>query len=331
MISASQLLEMTPLLFHWLKGPRDQKAAQIVPPRDSQAGSIVFVSQQQDWASVCQTPPSILVLDEKTRVDTAQVPDSVCILQSTRFREALAFVLDLLNPQKQLFSPGIHPTAVIHPTARVGQNCRIGPHVVIEPRARIGDHCILHPNVVVGWDCEVGSHCEIFANTTIGSDGFGYAPDAKGLLVKVPQIGRVVIEDHCDIGANCAIDRATMGETRIRRGAKLDNLCHIGHNCDIGENSALAAGFMTAGSSKIGKNFMCGGDVVVSDHIEITDNVIVGGRSAVINDVKEPGRYTGYPLQPWREGLRTLSSLPSVPELRKQVQQIIEKISNEDP
>jgi UDP-3-O-[3-hydroxymyristoyl] glucosamine N-acyltransferase len=193
---------------------------------------------------------------------------------------------------------------------------------VIEKEALIGARSILHSLIHIGADCEIGEDCEIHPHTTIGADGFGFVPDAQNLNHKVPQLGKVILEDRVEIGASCTIDRATLGETLIGAGCKFDNLIHIAHNCVIGKNALLAGGFAVAGSTHIGDNFKAGGAASVADHVHICDNVTIGGYSGVTKDITEPGAYTGYPLQPWREGLRTLASLPNVPEMRRELAEL---------
>jgi len=139
---------------------------------------------------------------------------------------------------------------------------------------------------------------------------------------KIPQLGIVVLEDFVEFGANCAVDRATLGETRIGEGTKFDNLCHVAHNCQIGRHSVYAAGFFVAGSSTIGDHFMVGGTTAVGDHLQISDNVTLGGRSVVTSDIPKAGAYAGYPLEPFAEARRTLVNLTYVTKMRKQLLQI---------
>jgi UDP-3-O-[3-hydroxymyristoyl] glucosamine N-acyltransferase len=232
-----------------------------------------------------------------------------------------------------------HPTALVHPDANVaddvtlgpycvigagaciGPGCLIGSHVVIENNAKIGAGTILHAHVFVGANCEVGERCEIHPHTTIGSDGFGYARDA-GQHQKIPHLGVVKIGDRVEIGGNCAIDRATLTATYIRSGAKLDNICHIAHNCDLGENGLYTAGFMTAGSATIGRDFMTGGNSVIGPHLTVTDGVALAARSTVHNHVTKPGQYGGYPLQPLRESLKTLVSMGQLNDMRKELNEL---------
>jgi UDP-3-O-[3-hydroxymyristoyl] glucosamine N-acyltransferase len=234
-----------------------------------------------------------------------------------------------------------HPTAVVHPTATlghdvhlgpycvigadasIGDGCCIGSHVVVENGARIGAGTMLHPHVFVGAGCEIGRDCELHPHTSIGSDGFGYAVGADRRPRKIPHLGNVSIGDEVEIGSNCAIDRAKLTSTFIRSGTKLDNVCHVAHNCDLGEDGLYTAGFMMAGSTTNGRRFMTGGNTVVSAHLTLADDVVLAGRSTVTSDVPAPGHYGGYPLQPLKDALRTLAALPQLSELRRNVNRLL--------
>jgi UDP-3-O-[3-hydroxymyristoyl] glucosamine N-acyltransferase len=199
----------------------------------------------------------------------------------------------------------------------------IGAHAVVENRARIGARTVIHPQVFVGSDCEIGADCEIHPHSTIGGDGFGYSVSADGRPIKISHLGNVKIGDHVEIGSNCAIDRATLTSTHIRSGTKLDNICHIAHNCDLGENGFYTAGFMTGGSTKIGRQFTTGGGTVVTAHVTLADNVVLAGRSTVTNDIPEAGRYGGYPLQPLKLAMKTVASIGQLNELRRNLNRVM--------
>jgi UDP-3-O-[3-hydroxymyristoyl] glucosamine N-acyltransferase len=187
-------------------------------------------------------------------------------------------------------------------------------------------------HVFVGSACEIGSDCEIHPHSSIGSDGFGYAIDARGRPRKICQLGNVVIGDDVEIGSNCAIDRATLTSTRIRSGAKLDNICHIAHNCDLGEDGLYTAGFMMAGSTTIGRRFMTGGNSVVSAHLNIADDVSLQGRSNVTKSISRSGAYGGYPLQPLQDALRTTVNLGHLSKLRRDLKRVMNhlKLSSDE-
>ncbi|HMX81609.1 MAG TPA: UDP-3-O-(3-hydroxymyristoyl)glucosamine N-acyltransferase, partial [Ferruginibacter sp.] len=193
----------------------------------------------------------------------------------------------------------------------------------------VGDHTILHPGVRVYHDCVIGKHVTIHAGTVIGSDGFGFAPQADGSLKKVPQIGNVIIEDHVEIGANATIDRATIGSTLIKSGAKLDNLLQIAHNVEVGNNSVIAAQTGISGSTKVGKNVMIGGQVGIVGHLKIADGAKINAQSGVSKSIKTPNTaVTGSPAFEYTAALRSQVASRNLPELEKRVAEL-EKLLKE--
>ena len=219
------------------------------------------------------------------------------------------------------------PYCVIGARASIGAGTLIGAHAVIENDASVGARGIIHPQVFIGAGCRVGDDCEIHPHTTVGGDGFGYAPGPDGRARKIPHLGNVVIGERVEIGSNCAIDRATLTSTHIRAGTKLDNICHIAHNCDLGEDGFYTAGFMMGGSTRIGRKFVTGGNSVVTAHVTVADNVSLSGRSSVTQDVTEPGAYGGYPLQPLADALRTAASLAKLNEIRKNLAKVMRHLN----
>ncbi|RYG93694.1 MAG: UDP-3-O-(3-hydroxymyristoyl)glucosamine N-acyltransferase, partial [Alphaproteobacteria bacterium] len=272
---------------------------------------------------------------------------NACIFTTSHLQLAIATVGSLFDRKLERFAQDehIHPRSCVHPTAvlgkgvivgpgavigaqaRVGDHSMIGTNAVIETHARIGDNTIIHPLVFIGAHCEVGSHCELQPHATIGADGFGFVLLKDSHPVKIPQLGRVVLEDHVEIGANTTVDRGAMTETRIGAGTKLDNLCHIAHNCQIGTNNIAAAGFMVAGSSNTGKNLIAGGSAMIADHVTIGDNVMLAGRAGVTKDITEAGQYGGYPLQGLKDSLKTLSSTTQLTTMRRQLSRIIKHLN----
>ncbi len=209
----------------------------------------------------------------------------------------------------------------------VGDNTRIAPGCVIGQLARIGKDCLLHANVSIGHQCVIGHRVILHAGVVIGSDGFGFAPKPDGTYEKIPQLGIVVVEDDVEIGANCTIDRATLGETVLKRGTKLDNLIQIGHNVVVGENTVMAAQVGISGSTKIGKNVMIGGQVGTAGHIEIADRSIILGQSGVSKSLKEPGKsYFGTPAKDQRKAQRMEIALRNLPELMETVKELQKKV-----
>ena len=340
MLTARAILGQYPNAFTHLAGDLELSATHCRSADEAQKGSLVFVSQLGQLAAVLACQPAIVVVDAAL---AAAVPTSLdfpcCFLQAGQVRAAMGLLLQHFDGKSERFSQwgDQHPTAVVHSTAVIGQRVLLGPYCVIGARAVLGDDCrvgahtviendvvvgpgsTLHPQVFIGARCELGARCEVHPHTTVGSDGFAYSREANGKPVKIAQVGIVRIGDDVEIGGNCSIDRATLTATVIRSGSKLDNLCHIAHNCDLGENGFYTAGFMMAGSTRIGKNFVTGGNSVVAGHLTIADNVELAGRSTVTNDVKESGQYGGYPLQPLRDALKTIVSLGKLNEMRKKL------------
>lgn len=205
---------------------------------------------------------------------------------------------------------------------KLGRNCKIYPHVFIGNHVTIGDNCIIHPGVKIYHECRIGNHVIIHAGTVIGSDGFGFAPQADGSFKKVPQIGNVVIQDHVEIGANATIDRATMGSTLIRSGAKLDNLIQIAHNVEVGHSTVIAAQAGVSGSTKIGNGVMIGGQAGIVGHIQLGDGAKVNAQSGVSKSI-EPGKaVTGSPAYDYTAALRSQAAARKLPELEKRVKEL---------
>jgi len=327
----------------FLHGDLDSLASNCRIPDEADGRSLVFATSAADLAAPMPREVAILVVHRAiAHLATSGAGAARCCFSVRAIPMAMATLLRYFDRKAERFTGWgpRHPSALVHATAVIGRDVVLGPycvvgagasigdgvligaHAVIECGARVGAGSILHPHVFLGAACEVGERCEIHPHTTIGSDGFGYAKDATGRPQKIPHLGRVVIGDEVEIGGNCSIDRATLTATYIRSGAKLDNICHIAHNCDLGENGFYTAGFMMAGSTTIGRNFQTGGNSVVSAHLTLADDVILAGRSTVTNDVTEPGLYGGYPLQPLREALKTLVSLGQLNAMRKVLQRL---------
>ncbi len=194
--------------------------------------------------------------------------------------------------------------------AVIGDNCTVLAHVYIGANSEIGDNTILYPNVTVYRDCKIGNDCMVHANTVIGSDGFGFATNEKGEHKKIYQNGNVVLEDDVEIGSNTSIDRAVFGSTRIKKGVRIDNLVQIGHNCEIGEYSVLVSQVGLAGSTKLGRNIVMGGQSAAAGHLEIAPFSKFAARSGITSSIKEPGRtYAGFPLMDHRLWLKLQAKL----------------------
>lgn len=213
--------------------------------------------------------------------------------------------------------------AYIGENARIGNQVKIFPGVFIGNNVIIGDGTILHPGVKIYHECTVGHQVTIHAGTVIGSDGFGFAPQADGSFKKVPQIGNVVIEDRVEIGANSTIDRATIGSTIIKAGAKLDNLLQVAHNVEVGHNTVIAAQAGISGSTKIGNNVMIGGQAGIVGHITIADGSKINAQSGVSKSIKQPNTaVTGSPAYDYTSALRSQALSRNLPELEKRLKEL---------
>ncbi|MGZ8525342.1 MAG: UDP-3-O-(3-hydroxymyristoyl)glucosamine N-acyltransferase [Chitinophagaceae bacterium] len=212
--------------------------------------------------------------------------------------------------------------AYLGENVKIGDNTKIYPNAYVGDNVSIGDNSIIYPGVKIYHDCIIGNHVTIHGGTVIGSDGFGFAPLADGSFAKVPQIGNVIIEDHVEIGANAAIDRATMGSTLIKSGAKLDNLIQVAHNVEIGNSSVIAAQAGISGSTKIGNGVMIGGQAGIVGHIQVGDGAKVNAQSGVSKSL-EPGKaVTGSPAYDYTAALRSQAVNRRLPELEKRIKEL---------
>ncbi len=303
---------------------------------EARSGEITFIAHPKYLPKLETTQASAIIVSKE--VPRGPKP-LLCVANPY-----LAFVKVLHLFFQKVYQPrGIDPRAWISPTANLGKDLTIYPFVYIGERCQIKDRVILYPGVYVGEDSLIEEdsilypNVSIYPNTVIGkrvilhsgvvvgSDGFGYVKEGKR-NIKIPQVGRVVIEDDVEIGSNTTIDRATLGATLIRRGVKIDNLVQVAHNVVIGEDSIIVAQVGISGSTKIGSNVTLAGQVGVVDHVEIGDNVIVGAQSGVAYDLAPNQAYTGSPPLPHREFLRAISVFPKLPEMRKTLLEIEKRL-----
>lgn len=212
---------------------------------------------------------------------------------------------------------------VISENASIGDGVQLYPQVYIGDNVKIGEGSVLHPGVKVYEGCEIGSHCVIHAGAIIGGDGFGFAPNQDNNYEKVPQVGKVIIEDHVEIGANTTVDRATMGATVLRKGVKLDNLVMIAHNVEVGENTVIAAQSGISGSTKVGENCMFGGQVGLIGHINIASGVKIAAQSGITKDIKHEGIVVqGSPAFEFGPYQRSYLLFRNLPKLREQINEL---------
>jgi UDP-3-O-[3-hydroxymyristoyl] glucosamine N-acyltransferase len=283
----------------------------IAPLDRAAASEISFLANGKLRALAAQSQAAALILAPQDEPDVAATYAGARIVTPNPyayFARTAQFFVSLSAPPP---APGIHPAATVHQSAQVDPSARIGAHVTVEEGAIVKAGAVIDPGCYIGAGAVVGEGTHFFANVTfharcligargivhsgavIGGDGFGFAVDA-GAYIKIPQVGRVVLGDDVDIGANTTVDRGALDDTVIEDGVKLDNLIQIGHNCHIGAHTAMAGCVGVAGSARIGKHCTFGGAAMINGHIEIADNVHITAATMVPNSITEPGRYTGY-------------------------------------
>lgn len=317
---------------------------QILPPANATESSLVFAQSVELFDLALKNGAQNFIITEKILSDVSKkIKPNHGLWTTQNISEAMSHIFKIFN-LKTSINQGVHPSAyvaktatlgknvTVEPFAVIGENCQIGDntiigsHSVIENEARIGANTFLSSHVFVGFNCEVGNNCIVGPQTVFGSDGFGFFTDKTGTHHKISQIGRVVIEDNCEFGSYCVVDRAALTDTRIKKGSKFDNIIHIAHNCEIGENALITAGFIVAGSTKIGKNLMTAGGVHVNGHVQISDNVILTARTAVTSTIDQPGLYGGFPATDHKSNLKIMSTLGKLPEMRKQILKILKHL-----
>jgi UDP-3-O-[3-hydroxymyristoyl] glucosamine N-acyltransferase len=317
-----------------IEGNPDIKVNTIAKIEEGHEGALSFLSNPK-YEQYIYTTASSIVLVNRNFVPSGNI--SATLIKVDNAYEAFASLLRLVD-QARPRKKGVHPTAVIESTAKIGSDVYIGPYAYIGENCVIGDGCSIYPHVYIGdntrldinctlnpgvkiyHDCVIGKGCIIHAGSVIGSDGFGFAPQSENEYMKIPQLGNVVLEDFVEIGANVTIDRATMGSTYIRKGVKLDNLIQIGHNVEIGENTVMAAQTGIAGSTKVGKNCMFGGQVGIAGHVRIANGSRIGAQAGIPGDIKEENTaILGTPAFEIKQFLRSHIIFKKLPELKTKV------------
>jgi len=302
-------------------------------PRD-----IVFVAGSRYFAGLNTTRAGAVMLAEH---DASRFSGNVLVCKNPRL--GFTLIARLLNPVESPPS-GVHPEATISADARLHPSAAIGARVVIESgaevgagtvieagcvigrNAKIGENCRLAPNVAILRNCIIGNRCEIQAGAVIGSDGFGFARDGDS-WIKTPQLGTVIVGDDVEVGANTTIDRGALGDTIIHRGVKLDNLIHVAHNVEIGDDTAIAACVGIAGSTRIGKRCTIAGQAGIVGHIEIADDVHITGATVVSHTIRKPGIYSsGSPIEPYQSWLRNAVRMRQLDEMARRIKKLEEKL-----
>ena len=293
-----------------IEGNADVKISKLSKIEQGEPGSISFLANPLYTNYIYTTTASLVIINKDFELTA---PVTATLIRVDNAGNAFAKLLEMYN-QIKLNKTGISSHAFVAPSAKLGTNVYAGEFAVISDNVVIGNNVKIYPQVFVGEnvvigdnttlfagvkiysDCVIGKDCILHSGTVIGSDGFRFAPENAEGSRKIPQIGNVIIEDDVEIGANCAIDRATLGSTILRKGVKFDNLIHIAHNVEVGENSYFAACTVIAGSTKIGKNCMFSGQVGIVGHLNIADNTIVTAQSGISKSINQKGQvYMGSP------------------------------------
>jgi len=300
-------------------------------------GEIAYVEDKKFFQAANQSKASCVIAPEKADIISS------CRIEVKNPKLAFALVAEMLHPPKRR-EPEIHSSSVIAASARMGENVFVGAFVCIgessivgsgtqiRAGAKIGDNvtvgkdCVIHPNVFLEDNVTIGDRVILHAGVVIGADGFGYVRGDVGYH-KFPQIGTVVIEDDVELGANTTVDRAALGRTRIGRGTKLDNMVHVGHNCDIGERVVIAAQTGISGSVTIEDDCVIGGQVGFGDHIRVQSGAIIGSKAGVLpGKIVRPGVWWGIPIQPLSDFKRLNAHIARVPQMREELKHLEERV-----
>jgi UDP-3-O-[3-hydroxymyristoyl] glucosamine N-acyltransferase len=320
-------------------GNQEAKIARIANLDDASSGEVAYVDNEKFFGAAKETKATCLLVP----LNTGESFSADAIIEVKHPKLAFSLIGARLHPP--IMRPSsIHPTAVVATTASVALDVYIGPHasigeyaevgvnsrieasVVIGANVTIGANCVIHPNAVLYDGVSIGNNVILHAGVCLGADGFGYVRDAMGYH-KFPQIGTVVIEDDVEIGAHTCIDRAALGRTRIGRGTKLDNMVHVGHNCDIGERVVIAAQTGISGSVIIEDDAVIGGQVGFGDHTRVMKGAIIGSKAGILpGKIVRPGVWWGIPVQPLADYKRMNAHLGRLPQMREEIKALKKRI-----
>lgn len=300
-------------------------------------GDIAYVEDEKFFAAASASKASCVIVPEGADVK------ALCRIEVKKPKLAFALIAEVLHPPKKR-EPEIHRTAVIAANAKIGNDVFIDAFVCVGEESivgngtqiragakigdnvRVGDDCVIHPNVFLEDGVTIGDRVILHAGVVIGADGFGYVRDEQSHH-KFPQIGTVVIEDDVELGANTCVDRAALGRTRIGRGTKIDNLVHVGHNCDIGEHVVIAAQTGISGSVTIEADCIIGGQVGFGDHIRVLSGAVIGSKAGVLpGKIVRPGVWWGIPIQPLDDYKRLNAHLGRLPHMRDELKKLRQQV-----
>jgi len=320
-----------------LDGPSELVCSGVSSISEAKDGDVTFMINTKYAASWKESKASIGIVPCDVAVPSHD-PNTRALLRVENAELAIAYVLSLFMPEVDLPELGIHPSAVVSPSATIGEDVRIGPFVCIDDDAVVGDRTSIYPNVRIGkgcnigsdtvlhtgvaieYSCCVGSHCILHCNVSIGSDGFGYRPneDQTG-LAKMPHIGNVELGDHVEIGSNSCVDRGKFAATKVGEGTKIDNLVQIGHNCQIGKHCVIAATTGLGGSVQVGDWVQIGGCVSIAPQCTIGNGAKIGSKSGVMRNIPAGEEWLGLPAGRLRDVLRQWATVPKLPGIIAQL------------
>ena len=325
-----------------VEGNPEATVSDISKIEEGKPGTLSFLANPKYEKYIYDTQSSIVIVNNDFQ---AQQDISATLVRVKNAYESFAALLRLYEQSKPRKS-GISNMSSVAETASLGKDLYIGEYTVISesatigdgvqlyPQVYVGDHVkigegtILHPGAKVYEGCEIGAYCVIHAGAILGADGFGFVPNKENNYEKVPQVGKVLVEDHVEIGANTTVDRATMGATILRKGVKLDNLIMIAHNVEVDENTVIAAQTGISGSTKVGKNCMFGGQVGLIGHINIASGVKIAAQSGITKDIKEEGIVIqGSPAFEFGPYQRSYLLFRNLPKIREQINELERKVA----
>ena len=325
-----------------LDGGENVEVHGVARIESAKPGEVTFLSNPKYSRELAQTLASVVFVDEKVVIERAPGLPPLAALRSTNPYFDFARAIELFSVPVT-YPPGIHPTAVVAKSAKIGEGAHIGPHcfvdegveigrnavlhslVTIYRNTRIGDDFLAHSQTVVREGCTIGNRVILQNGVVVGGDGFGFAKRPDATWHKIMQYAPVILEDDVEIQANSCIDRATVGETRIRRGAKIDDLVLVGHACDVGEDAILCGQVGLAGSTRVGNRCILAGRVGSAGHLEIGEGSTVTSQSGVPSDVPPGATYSGYPAMENKLWLRVMAALKNLPEIQKTVRRLVKE------
>ena len=326
-----------------IEGNPDVEVSDVAKIEEGRQGTLAFLANPKYNHYLYTTEASIVLINKTFKTEG---PVKATLIRVDDAYKAFASLLEMVTSQMTPVKKGIEENAYISKKAQVGKDVYIGsfayicdgakignnvkiyPHVYVGDGVEIKDNTTLYPGVKIYHGCKIGANCTLHAGVVIGADGFGFAPQSEdNVYKKIPQIGIAILEDNVELGANATVDRATMGATIIRKGVKLDNMVHIAHNVEIGENTVMAAQSGVAGSSKVGRDCMFGGHVAIAPHISIANGIKMGGKAGANTTItQENTNWIGAPATLYVDFMKQQVMIRRLPDIKKQIDQMEREI-----